>query len=319
MVDDNIRTRRFEIDQNFDGWRLDRFFASRLSHLSRTRAAAIASAGDVEIRPHRRAKASLRLRAGDVVVLREHLQPEVVQDEEVVTVYEDDHLIIVDKPAGMLVHEISTVRLNTVQGYLHRHGLDEAEPTHRIDRETSGVLVCAKNKAIVRKMRTLFATGHPQKLYRALVVDPEHSWTVGMKQTLDTPLGLCDQSRIRIRMTRGTLKAVTHIEVVQRLQIADSPMADVQARIETGRQHQIRIHLALHGTPVAGDKLYSFDDEFFVQISARPKDPTLLSRLRFERHALHASKITFAHPVTGQEVTACATLPSLWVADTALR
>jgi RluA family pseudouridine synthase len=315
VTDDNIRTREFEVGQKFDGWRLDRFLAARLSRISRTRAAEIASLGDIEIQPPRRPKASLRLRASDVVVLREHLEPEIVQDDEVRVLYEDDHLIVVDKPPGMLVHEVSTVRLNTIQGYLHRQGLQQAEPTHRIDRETSGVLVCAKNKEMVKRMRGIFATDHPQKLYRTLVLDPQRRWSVGQRLTLDTPLGFCPESRLRIRMNRGTLKAVTHIEVLQHLHLSGYHMADLQARIETGRQHQIRIHLALHGTPVAGDKLYTYDDDFFTELIERLEDPKLLARLPFKRHALHASFIALPHPATNQTVQISAPLPSLWPAE----
>ena len=89
-------------------------------------------------------------------------------------------------------------------------------------------------------------------------------------------------------------------------------LADLKVRIETGRQHQIRVHLALEGTPIAGDKLYTFDDAFFIAICARPDDPELLARLPFDRHALHAWRVELPHPETGERVEVEAPLPRLW-------
>jgi 23S rRNA pseudouridine1911/1915/1917 synthase len=89
-------------------------------------------------------------------------------------------------------------------------------------------------------------------------------------------------------------------------------MADLQVQIETGRQHQIRVHLALTGTPVAGDKLYTYDDNFFTAISDRPDDPELCSQLPFSRHALHAASIELTHPATKQALRVEAPLPPIW-------
>ena len=115
---------------------------------------------------------------------------------------------------------------------------------------------------MVKRMRALFATDHPHKEYRTLVIDPSELWTPGAKTTLDTPLGLCPTSSLGIRMSHGTLTATTHVQVVRRVEHPFSPMAELRVRIETGRQHQIRVHLSLFGTPVAGDKLYRYDDAF---------------------------------------------------------
>src|SRR5690606_31247621 len=110
--------RRFSVDQNFEGWRLDQFLANRIGRLSRSRAGDIARYGDVEIVPSRKVKAGTRLRLGDVVVVREHLAEEDVQYDEVAILHRDDAIIVVAKPAGMLVHEAASVRLNTVQMFL---------------------------------------------------------------------------------------------------------------------------------------------------------------------------------------------------------
>lgn len=304
----NIRERRYEVDHNFDGWRLDRFLANRIGRLSRSRAGDIAKYGDVEIVPPRKVKAGTRVRLGDVVVVRQHLPDEEVQYDEVALLHVDDALIIVNKPAGMLVHEAANVRLNTVQMFLEERGYIGAEPAHRIDRETSGIVVCAASPAWVHPLREMFATTHPDKVYRALAVDPDELWQPGPPRTLDTPLRLADETVLGIRMVAGNLEATTHVELVSRR----GELADLQVTIETGRQHQIRAHLQLFGTPIAGDKLYTHDDQFFMDITDRPDDPELLARLPFARHMLHAWQIRFAHPKTRQTVSFEAPLPDGW-------
>ena len=114
LIQDNVRERHYPVDSNFSGWRLDRFLSARLARLSRDKANEIAKHGDVTILPDRRKpKPSLKLQVGEVVVLREHLSPEWIQDAQVEVLYEDEDLVIVNKPAGMLVHESASVRLNT--------------------------------------------------------------------------------------------------------------------------------------------------------------------------------------------------------------
>lgn len=313
----NVRERHFPVDQNFDGWRLDVFLANRIGRLSRTRAGDIAKFGDISLVPHRKVKASTRLRIGDLVVVREHLPPELVQDDEVTVLHADDSLVILNKPAGMLVHEAANVRLNTVHGFLERHGFVDAEPVHRIDRETSGVLVCARRSSLVPSLREMFATDHPQKTYRALVVDPTQRWKVGETAIIDSPLGLDPDSELGVRMTHGNLGAKTYVRVLRRgfiihPSLGEVLLADCEVRIETGRQHQIRVHFAMQGTPLAGDKLYTYDDGFFAAICDDPKSPDLRARLAFDRHALHAWKLTMDHPTTRKTVGFTADLPHLW-------
>lgn len=312
LIEKNVRERRFDVDSNFDGWRLDQYLANRIEGLSRSKAGRIAKEGDVEVTPRRKIKAGTRLRDGDEVVIREYLPPERVQDEEVETLYEDEALLVLNKPAGMLTHETATVRLNTVKYYLRRRGLGEAEPVHRLDRETSGAMVCARTKKFARPLCDLFASDDPAKIYRALVVDPGGRWVKGESARLDTPLGFDEDSRLPHRVWSGELEAVTHVEVMGRRDHPMGALADLKIRIETGRQHQIRVHLAMEGTPVAGDKLYSYDDEFFMAICDHPDDEELLSRLHFPRQALHAWRIGLTHPGTGERLQVEAPLPVLW-------
>lgn len=314
LITENVRERRYEVDGNNDGWRLDRFLTQCMPRVSRSQAGRIARDGDVQVIPPRKVKAGARLRTGDVVIVRQQLAPEWVQDAEVEIIYRDEALIVVGKPSGMLVHESSSVRLNTVQKFLQRQGYAQAEPVHRLDRETSGVLICAARRELVPVLRGVFATAHPQKIYRALVHDPQGHWQVGARQLIDTPLGNDPSSILDVKMAAGTLEARTHVEVLGRLEHAFGPMADLRVRIETGRQHQIRVHLALQGTPIAGDKLYSLDDAFFMALHSRPQDPELLAQLAFERQALHAWKVGLPHPDSGEPMEFVAALPDIWQA-----
>lgn len=312
LITENVREREFEVDHNFHGWRLDQFLANRIPRISRSFAGRIAKQGDVEVIPPRKIKAGTKLREDDLVILREELEPERVQDHEVEFVYRDEALVVVSKPAGMLVHESSTIRLNTIQKFLERQGFEEAEPVHRLDRETSGVLVCAATRALVPELRGMFATTHPEKIYRALVHDPDGVWQVGDTRTITEPLGIDPDSVLDIKMGHGDLDATTHVETLGRIDHEFGPMADLRVVIETGRQHQIRIHLAMQGTPIAGDKLYSLDDQFFMDICADPDDEKLLARLPFDRQALHAWQMRMEHPTTGELVEFEAPPPAIW-------
>ncbi len=308
----NIRHREFEVDQNYHGWRLDYFLVDRIPRLSRTRANDIIRHGDIAVVPERKLKPATRLQQGDVIILREHLPMERVQDDEVQILLADKHLLVLNKPAGMLVHEAGQVRLNTVQEYLYRAGYTDAEPAHRIDRETSGIVVCAMRAQTLPVLRRMFAESEMHKTYRTLVRDAEQLWPVDTTRTIDFALGLDPHCKLGIRMTHGDLQSLTHARCLHRGEFAGSSAADLEVRIETGRQHQIRAHLKILGTPVIGDKLYTFDEDFFIAITENPDDPERLSQLGAPRHLLHAWKIAFAHPVTGQMVDVVAPLPSFW-------
>lgn len=299
---ENVRERTFEVDQNFDGWRLDKFLCHRLPRLSRKRAAEIAKFGDVQLlrlsHPPQKIKASTKLIYLDKIVLREHLEPEVVLDEKVSICFEDDTIIAVSKPPGMLVHEAGKVRMNTVVQYLRRQGYPEAGHVNRIDKETSGIVLCGKTKEWISKLRKLFENNEPQKAYRAIIRDPKQKWAIGEERTLDTSLGLTPNSLSGIIMGEGRLPAITHVRVLGALEIKGVSCKDVEVRIETGRQHQIRIHLAMYETPIAGDKLYVCGEQYYMDsVDGLISDE---SHLLFPRHALHSWKLSFEHEEKGR-------------------
>jgi 23S rRNA pseudouridine1911/1915/1917 synthase len=312
LIEDNIRVREWDVDQNFDGWRLDKFIENRIGTISRTKAGKIAKHGDVEVIPDRKIKAGTFLRDGDTVIVREHLDPEWVQDPQVRWLYEDQAVLAVDKPAGMLIHEVGPTRLNTIVKCLQRAGYDEAHPAHRLDRETSGVVVCAVDNTHRQTLHEMFKQRRVDKVYRALALDPDGRWMPGDETTIDLPLGDDEESEIRHKKGRGETRAVTHVDVLERLEANGEPLADLRIEIETGRQHQIRAHLAIEGTPIAGDKLYAKTDSFFRAIQDYPEDEQLLDRLTFERQALHAWQLSLPHPAREERLELEAPLPPIW-------
>ncbi len=319
LIQDNVRERSFPVDSNFVGCRLDRFLSLRLARLSRSKANSIIRFGDLEIVPSGRTpKPSLRLQTGESVVLRERLEPEWVQDAEVDILYEDDDLIVVNKPAGMLVHESASVRLNTIQAWLLRQGYMHAEPAHRLDRETSGVLICARVPDMIPVLRDLFASDHPEKIYRALVHDRDNIWSEKQRTTVRVPLGPVHGEVLTVRMGEGTLESCTHAEFLRGgAHVEHGEMSDLKVTIETGRQHQIRVHLEMMGTPIAGDKLYGQSDEFFMAMCDEPNNTELLGTLPFARHALHAWQLVMPHPKDKKKIMHfIAPLPErVWGAD----
>lgn len=312
LIEDNTRVREWNVDQNFDGWRLDKFLQNRIGNISRTYAGKIAKHGDVEVHPPRKIKAGTFLRDGDRVVVREHLDPEHVQDPQVDVIYEDNVMVALNKPAGMLIHEIGPTRLNTIEKFLERNGWPEAQPAHRLDKETSGVVVCAATADYKHALHQMFKHRKVSKTYRALALDEDERWKVGARETIEIPLGPKEDATLRHKMGRGDKSAITHVKVRRRLTTDGGPVADLEIDIETGRQHQIRAHLDLQGTPIAGDKLYSKSESFFRAISDYPDDPELNARLTFGRQALHAWKLRIPNPETDEMMEFEAPLPKMW-------
>ena len=295
----------FTVEPNYAGWRLDRYLCEKIRRLSRTRVQTILERSLVS---DRRLKASTRVQAGMTFTLRRRAQVEPDVPEDIVELHLDAHLLVLDKPAGLPVHPTARYHHNTLVKLLERkHGPAlRADPAHRLDRETSGLLVCGRGAEASRALMRAFQSGEVGKEYLAIVEgQPPGSWVV------DAPIAEGTAAvRIAVRIDRRTGKpARTRFVVEERFTRDGSPFARVRCFPETGRQHQIRVHAREAGFPLVGDKIYGPDPGYFDRFSRRCLEPEAWARLRLPRQALHAARLAFPHPATGARLVFESPLP----------
>lgn len=305
------------------GKRLDQFLATRLESVSRARVQEMIAEGLVLVNDAP-AKASLKLRGGErISVLGEaHRAPLKAIAEEIPLdiVYEDDDLAVINKPAGMMVHagagatDDARNRGTLVNALLHhlqslsRVG-GELRPgiVHRLDKETSGLILVAKNDDAHRKLGAQFAAREVKKKYVALV----HGWVKKDSGTLAQSISR-DPVR-RMKMTarlEGGRTAVTHYRVARRLDTKYGKFTLLDVKIDTGRTHQIRVHVSAMGHPIVGDTVYGAPKQ------ARGKN----AAIGLSRNFLHAAELEFRHPRTGIVLNLKSELPEelrdfLWRLD----
>jgi 23S rRNA pseudouridine1911/1915/1917 synthase len=304
------------------GMRLDRFVQSQLKRTSRTRAQKIILRGaySPDAKPLR---GSDRVRAEQCILLWRAPWDEQALEATLPILFEDDHLLAINKPAGIPVHPTARHHKGTVVKMLEaaRDG-ERLMLAHRIDRETSGVLLLSRTPEADRHVKAQFARGAeenpkggPQaRSVRKRYIAITWGWPEIDTFRVDLPLQLDPTSRygVKMRVARPDegLRAVTICETGGRRIHPETGRryALVRCSLETGRQHQIRLHLAALGLPLVGDKLYGPDDEFF----GRGADGTLTEEdriaLELDRHALHAELLELDHPVDGRRVSITAPL-----------
>jgi 23S rRNA pseudouridine1911/1915/1917 synthase len=296
------------------GKRLDQFLVGHLPETSRARVQQLISQSLVQV-DDSAAKASLRLRGGERIAVLATAQPAplraTAEDIPLDIVYEDADLAVVNKPAGMMVHAgagASDDRRNRgtlVNALLHHFGQlssvgGELRPgiVHRLDKATSGLIVVAKSDESYRRLAAQFAERQIQKKYLALV----HGWLKRDHGTISSSI-----SRDRVRRTRMTTRrpggreAISHYTVQRKLDSPYGKFSRLEVQIDTGRTHQIRVHLASLGHPVVGDVLYGARRELIS------KDAT---RLTLPRNFLHAAALQFQHPRSGERLSFSAPLPT---------
>lgn len=278
------------VDPGSDGQRLDRFLSRRITRLSRARAARL-TVIDLDD-PQRRMKKSTPVRAGQRLWAQRPLPDGHAEPSRPTVLHRDADLLVLDKPSDLAVHPTATRFKATVTRWLVEQrgeggalddGAGPAEPAHRLDVETSGVLLCTRHRLAARRVKNAFAAGQVRKVYRAVVEgSAPDAWRV------DTPLGFDPSSAVRLKMGRGAQSAETEFVTVGR-----GPRRSlVEARPITGRQHQIRVHLAQSGHPIVGDKLYGPDERYFLAALEGPLDAAALTALGHHRHALHAWRLS---------------------------
>ncbi len=308
---------RFTVTADDAGKRLDQFLVAQLADISRARVQELIAQQKALV-SDAPAKASQRLRAGDVVaVLGPAERPQlraVAEDIALDVVYEDDDLAVVNKPAGMMVHagagstDDQRKRGTLVNALLHRFGAlsqtsGELRPgiVHRLDKDTSGLIVVAKNDVAHRRLAEQFSRREVKKRYIALV----HGWPKRERGTVDAPI-----SRDAVRRTRMTTRrsagrtAVTHYTTREKLAGEYGRFALLDVTIETGRTHQIRVHLSSIGLPIVGDSLYGAPRQIVTQ-ARMPAPP-----LQLARNFLHAASIEFRQPSSGKQLVLSCPLPA---------
>ena len=305
------------------GKRLDAWLATQLENVSRARVQLLLQEEKVLV-DGTAAKPSLKLRGGETVeVLGEPALPPLRAIAESIPldiIYEDTDLSVINKPAGMMVHAgagaTDNIRnrgtlVNALLGHYQQLSSTggELRPgiVHRLDKQTSGLIVVARNDAAHLKLSEMFSRRQVHKVYRALV----HGALKQERGTINAPI-----SRDAIRRTRMTTKrdagartAISHYTATERLETRFGKFTLVSVKIETGRTHQIRVHLSSIGHPVVGDTLYGAPAHIVTGAPRKKKDPEPES-LSLDRNFLHAAELEFAHPRTGEPLHFEAPLPS---------
>jgi 23S rRNA pseudouridine1911/1915/1917 synthase len=299
---------RATIAPDATGWRLDRALAAALPTISRERLKALISAGGVREEGGMPVRdPATKARPGSAYEL--HVPDpkpadNVAQDIALEIVFEDHHLLVLDKPAGMVVHPAAGNPDGTLVNALLHHcagrlsgigGVARPGIVHRIDKGTSGLMVAAKTDLAHEGLSAQFARHSIDRVYRAIVAGTP----ARAEGKIDAPLARSSANRQKMAIVatgRGK-RAVTHYRLLERLRDA----ALVECRLETGRTHQVRVHMASIGHPLLGDPVYG---------RGRSSHRELLKKLGFDRQALHASELGFVHPVSKQYLSFKSALPS---------
>ncbi|PTL76423.1 RluA family pseudouridine synthase [Vitiosangium sp. GDMCC 1.1324] len=297
----------FVVEPNYAGWRLDRYLAEKLRRLTRERLHGIIQRG--VLCEERRLKSSTPVYPGLCFRIRRPVSAEPETPTELPVLFQDDWLLVLDKPAGLPIHPTARYHKGTLVSLLReRFGEAFAEPAHRLDRETSGLVVCGRTTESCRVLGRLFVSRDVDKEYLAVC----EGHPPGDTFFVDAPIAEgTELIRIAVRIDPVEGKeSRTRFQVLQRFSRDGEPFSLLRCYPETGRQHQIRIHLREAGFPLVGDKMYGPDPGYFDRFSKHCLEPEAWVRLRLPRHALHAARISFPHPGTGESVAFDSPLPA---------
>jgi len=330
-------SRAFTAAPEAAGLRLDQYLAQAIPDISRARVQLLIEHGQVRVNGQP-PKAKLKLQGGEQIEIEGAPHPPPLhafpEDIPLNILHEDKHLAIIDKPAGMMVHagsgnaapgEVDERNSGTlVNALLHHFNKlsqvgGELRPgiVHRIDKQTSGIILVAKDDSTHRKLGEMFAARELEKTYIALVHGDLKGRLTKDNITINLPIGRDLVRRIRMTTRRsadseGVRSAVSHVKVLERIHSPHyGDFTLVEVSIETGRTHQIRVHLQALGHPVVGDTLYGAPHHITRQ--ADPRAPrgkdTQAEALSLDRNFLHATRLAFRHPKTNKALTIESPLP----------
>jgi len=294
------------IAETADGWRLDRALADAVPTLSRERLKALVSSGRVTSEdgtavrdPAKKAVGGQRFSVSVPAPAPAHNEP---QDIALDIVFEDEHLLVLDKQAGLVVHPAAGNPDGTLVNALLHHcagrlsgigGVARPGIVHRIDKDTSGLMVVAKTDRAHEGLAKQFAVHSIDRRYTAIVAGRPNP----PSGSIDAPLARSPANRKKVAIVASGKRAVTHYRLLQPLREASL----VECRLETGRTHQVRVHMTSIGNPLLGDPVYG---------RTKPAHRQLLETLCFRRQALHAAHLGFIHPVKSTALSFDSELPA---------
>jgi 23S rRNA pseudouridine955/2504/2580 synthase len=297
------KVRQVEVGERGDGQRLDNFLGRILGGVPRSHVFRVIRKGEVRVNG-KRAKPDTRLQASDIVRVPpvrvgaaappRRAPPSMMQEVTGAIVHEDPRLLVIDKPAGVAVHGGSGVSFGVIEALRAARPGEELELVHRLDRDTSGLLLVARKPAALRTLHALMREGRVEKRYLALL---KGKWDLGQKR-IDVPL----RTDIRVggeRTVKAHASGKEAVSLFKPVQFFGKKASLVEVSLETGRTHQIRVHAAHVNHPLAGDDKYG-DADF----NERMKE------LGLTRMFLHAHQLSFTWPDTGVEFTVNAPLPA---------
>jgi 23S rRNA pseudouridine1911/1915/1917 synthase len=299
-----IQTIRVRLEPAHAGWRLDRALAAAVPTLSRERLKALIRSGAVETEGGPVRDPAVKVRGEEsfrVAVPEPRPAHNEAQDIPLKILFEDEHLLVVDKPAGLVVHPAAGNLDGTLVNALLHHcqgslsgigGVARPGIVHRIDKDTSGLLVVAKTDAAHEGLAKQFAAHSIDRRYLAIVSGVPKT----AAGTIDAPLARSPVNRKKIAIVSRGKRAVTRW---RRLELLDEA-ALVECRLETGRTHQVRVHMASIGHPLVGDPVYGRSGKSHSKV---------LKELQFHRQALHAAELGFTHPVTKHRMSFSSPMP----------
>ena len=306
------------VDAKDAGDRLDGVLARGLEAFSRSRVKDLILAGAVSINGQTVTEPKYKVKAADHIVLAapapEEAEP-TPEDIALDILYEDDQLIVINKPVGMVVHPAVGNLTGTLVNALLYHcgaslvgigGVKRPGIVHRLDKDTSGVMVAAKTEKAHQHLAAQFADhGRTGPLHRAYL-----AWAWGKTETgrgtVDAPLGRDQNSRLKQTVRKDGREAITHFAVEQRFGDEGWDVTRIRCALETGRTHQIRVHMAHIGHPLLADPVYATG---FITKANKLPEPLRAAVLALGRQALHAAELGFEHPTTGEEMFFEAELP----------
>jgi 23S rRNA pseudouridine1911/1915/1917 synthase len=296
----------FVVEPNYAGWRLDRYLCEKFRRLSRSRVQEIIRRGLLADRP---LKPATLVHPGLTFRIRRKASAEPDTPTELPELYRDGWLLVLDKPAGLPIHPTARYHKGTLVTLLReRLGPGErADPAHRLDRETSGIVVCGRSAESCRRLMRAFVEGEVHKEYLAIA----HGWPTKDAFAVDAPIAEGSaQIRIAVRIDVAAGRAaLTRFEVLRRFAREGERFCLLRALPKTGRQHQIRVHLREAGHSIVGDKIYGSDEAIFDRFSKGQLTVEDHALLRLPRHALHAARLALAHPDTGAPIAFDSPLP----------